>query len=68
MKVIYSMEVAGTCDQFNVLELDEHSEELQNVFVNISAVRVNREDLQVSRQVELNFMSLLNVCRKRPRK
>ena len=40
-----------------MLELDEYAEELQNVFDNISGVRLDPELPQVSRQVEIDFMS-----------
>ena len=33
------MEVGVTCEESNVLELDEYGEELQNVFDSISASR-----------------------------
>ena len=51
-----------------MLELDEYAEELQNVFDDISGVRLDPELPQVSRQIAIDFMSLFNVvCRKRPR-
>ena len=50
-----------------MLELDEYADELQNVFDNISGVRLDPEQLQVSRQVEIDFTSRLNVYRERPR-
>ena len=49
MKAIGSMEVGVNCEESNVLELDEHAEELQNVFVSTSAVRLDPELLQVLR-------------------
>ena len=64
MKAAGLMEVGVTCEEYNVLELDECAEELQNVFDNISWVRLDPELLQVSRQVEINFMRRLNVYRK----
>ena len=54
-------------EESNVLELDEHAEELQHVFDNISGVHHDPELLQVSRQVEFDIMSRLNVCRSCPR-
>ena len=40
VKAIGSMEVGVTCEEPNVLELDEYAEELQNVFDSISGVRL----------------------------
>ena len=45
VKTIGSVEVGDTCEESNVLEF----EELQNVFANISGVRLVPELLQVSR-------------------
>ena len=59
--------VGVTCEEPNVLELDEHAEELQNVFDNISGVRLDPELLSASRRVEIDFMNRLEVYRKRPR-
>ena len=50
-----------------MLELDENAEELQNVFDNIIRVRLDPELLSASRKVEIDFMSRLDVYRKRPR-
>ena len=45
-KAIGSKEVGVTCEEPNVLDLDEYAgEELQNVFDNISGVRFNPEIL-----------------------
>ena len=49
VKAIGSMEVGVTCEECNVMELDEHTEELQNVFDKLSCVRLDPELLQVSR-------------------
>ena len=51
----------------SVLELDEYTEELLDVFGSISGTRLDPELLNVSRQVELDFVSQLGVSRKRPR-
>ena len=64
VKAIGSMEVGVTCEEPNVLELDEYAEELQNVFDSISGVRLDPELL---RKVEIDFMNRLEVYRKRPR-
>ena len=61
VNAIGSMEVGLICEESNVLELDEHAEELQNVFDNISGVHLDPELLQVSRHVEIDIMSRLNV-------
>ena len=66
-KEIRSMEVGVTCEEPNVLELDEHAEELQNVFDNISGVRRDSDLLSALRKVEIDFMNRLDVYRKRPR-
>ena len=66
-KAIGSMEVGITCEEPNVLELDEHAEEPQTVFDNISEVRLDPEFLNASRNVEIHFMNRLEVYRKRPR-
>ena len=55
------MEVGLICEKSNVLELDEHVEELQHVFDNISGGHLDPELLQVSRHVEIDIMSRLNV-------
>ena len=67
VKAIGSMEVGIICEEPNVLELDEHTEELQNVFDNISGVRLDPELLSASRKVEIDFMNRLAVYRKRPK-
>ena len=67
VKAIGSMEVGVTCEEPNVLELDEYAEELQNVFDSISGVRLDPELLSASRKVEIDFMNRLEVYRKRPR-
>ena len=59
------MEVGLICEESIVLELDEHAEELQHVFDNISGVHLDPELLQVSRQAEIDIMGRLNVCRRR---
>ena len=64
---IGSMEVGVTCEAPNVSELDEYAEELQNVFDNISGVRLDPKLLRASRKVEIDFMNRLEVYRKRPR-
>ena len=61
------MEVGVTCEESNLLELDEYAEELENMSDNISGVRLGPGLLQVSRKVEIDFMSRLKVYRKRPR-
>ena len=61
------MEVGVTCEEPNVLELDEYVEELQNVFDSISGVRLDPELLSASRKVEIDFMNRLDVYRIRPR-
>ena len=66
VEAVGSMEVGVICEESNVLELDEFAEELQNVFDNISGVRVD-PDLSASRKVEVDFMSRLDMHRKRPR-
>ena len=53
-----------TCVEPNVLELDEHAKELQNVFDNISRARLDPELLSVSRKVEIDFMNRLEMYRK----
>ena len=67
VKAIGSMEVGVTCQEHDVRELDEYAEELQNVFDNISGVRLDPELLSASRKVEIDFMNRLNVYHKRPR-
>ena len=67
LKAVGSMEVGVPCEESNVLEIDEYAEELQNVFDNISGVRLDPELVHLSRQVEIDFMSRLNVYRKRSR-
>ena len=67
VKAIGSMEVGVTCEEPDVLELDEYAEELHNVFDNISGVRLDPELLSASRKVEIDFMNRLEVHRKRPR-
>ena len=67
VKAIGSMEVGVTYEEPNALELDEYWEELQNVFDNISGVRLDPELLSASRKVEIDFMNRLNVYHKRPR-
>ena len=67
MKAIGSMEVGVTCEEPNVLELDEYAEELQNVSDSISGARLDPEPLSASRKVEIDFMNRLEVSRKRPR-
>ena len=67
VKSIGSMEGGFIGEESNVLELDEHAEELQHVYDNISGVHLDPELLQVSRQVEIDIMSRLTVCRSRPR-
>ena len=57
MKAIGSMEVGVTCEEPNVLELDEYAEELQNVFDRISVVRLDPELLRATRKVEIDFMT-----------
>ena len=42
VKAIGSIEVGVTCEEPNVLELDESAEELQNVFDSISGVSASR--------------------------
>ena len=59
VKAIGSMEVGVTCEEPNVLELDEHAEELQNVFDIISGVRLDPVLLRASRKVEIDFMNRL---------
>ena len=59
--------MASLGEEPNVLELDEYTEELFNVFDSISGTRLDPELLKASRQVELDFMSRLGVYRKRPR-
>ena len=54
-KAIGSMEVGVTCEEPNVLELDEYAEELQNVFDNISGVRLDPDVLSASRKVEIDL-------------
>ena len=66
-RAIGSMEIGVTCEEPNVLELDEYTEELLDVFDSISGMRLDPELLKVSRQVELDFMNRLGVYRKRPR-
>ena len=66
-KAVGSMEVGVTCEEPNVLELDEFTEELLDVFAFISGIRLDPELLTVPRQAEVDFMSRLGVYRKRPR-
>ena len=61
VKASGSMEVGVTCEEPNVLELDEYAEELQNVFDSISGVRLDPELLGASRKVEIDFMNRLEV-------
>ena len=49
VKAMGSMEVGVTCDEPDVLELDEYAEELQNVSDNISGVRLDPELLRERR-------------------
>ena len=63
-KAIGSIEIGITCEEPNVQELDEYSEELFDVFDSISGTRLDPKLLKVSRQVELDFMSRLGVYRK----
>ena len=65
-KAIGSLEIGVSCEEPNVLELDEYTEELLHVFDSISGIRLDPKLLRVSRQVELDFMSWLGVYRKRP--
>ena len=67
VRAIGSMEVGVTCEVPNVLELDDYAEELRNVFDNISLVRLDPELSSALRKVEFDFMSRLDVCRKRQR-
>ena len=67
VKAIGSMEGGVTFKEPNVPELDEYAEEPQNVFANISGVRLDPKLLSASRKVEIDFMSRLDVHRKRPR-
>ena len=55
VKAIGSMEVGDTCEEPNMLELDEYAEELKSVFDNLGGVRLDPE------------MNRLEVYRKRPR-
>ena len=57
VEAIGSMEVDVTCEEPNVLELDEYAEALQNVFDNISGVRVDPELVRASRKVEIGSTS-----------
>ena len=50
-----------------MLELDEYAEELQHLFHNFSGVRPDPELLSASSKAEIDFMSRLDVYRKRPR-
>ena len=61
------MERGVTCEEPTMLELDENTEELLDVFDSINGICLDPEFLKVSRQVELDFMSRLDVYRKRPR-
>ena len=47
-----SMESGVTCEEPIVLELDEHTEELQNVFASMGGVRFDPEPSRASRKVE----------------
>ena len=67
LTAIGSMEVGVTCEEPNVLELDEYAEELQNVFDSISGVRLDPELLSALKNVEIDFMNRLEVYRKRPK-
>ena len=67
MKAIGSVEVGVTCEESNVLELDEHAEELQNVFDSISGAHFDPELLSASTKVGIDLMNRLEVYRKRPR-
>ena len=51
MKAIGSMEVGATCEELNVLELDEYAEELQNMFDNVSGLRLDPELWSALRKV-----------------
>ena len=53
-KAIGSVEIGVTCEEPHVLELDEYTEELLDVFDSISGTRLDPELLTVSRQVELD--------------
>ena len=50
-KAIGSLEIGVTCEEPNVLELDEYTEELLHVFDSISGIRLDPKLLRVSRQV-----------------
>ena len=67
LTAIGSMEAGVTCEEPNVLELDEYAEELQNVFDSINGVRLDPELLSALKNVEIDFMNRLEVYRKRPR-
>ena len=67
VKAIRSMEVGITCEEPNVPELEKYADKLQNVFDNFSGVRLDPELVSASRKVEIDFMSMLEVHRKRPR-
>ena len=54
-------------EESDVLQPDEYAGKLQDVIDDISGVRLDPELLQVSRQVEIDFMSRMNVHRRRPR-
>ena len=66
-KAIGFMKIGITVEETNALQLDEYMEELFDVFDFVSGTRLDPELLKVSRQVEIDFMSRLGVCRKRPR-
>ena len=59
------MEVGVTCEESNVLELDEHGRSCRMCL--IASVRLDPGLLQVSGQVEIDFLSRWNVYRMRPR-
>ena len=67
VRVVGSMELAVTGEEPNVLELDDYAEELQNVFDCLSEVRLDPELLSASKKFEIDFMSRVDVYRKRPR-
>ena len=55
------MELGLTREESTMLELDVHAEELQNVFDDISGMRLDPELLQVSRQVVVDCVSRFSV-------
>ena len=64
MKAIGSVDVGVTCEESNVLDLDEHAEELQNVFDSISGAHFDPELLSASTKVGIDLMNRLEVYRK----